>query len=72
MKPIDCYYRSLAFYACVPRVSMKLLNWHFQCGVSILFHFVHQHWCYELICIKGFCINAKKVWMKVQLFLVRV
>jgi len=27
MKQIYYYYRFLTFYACVPRVSMKLLNW---------------------------------------------
>jgi len=21
-----------------------------------IFHFVQRYWCYELICIKGFCI----------------
>jgi len=26
-----------------------------------IFHFMHQYWCYELICIKGYCISAKKV-----------
>jgi len=30
MKQIYYYFRSLKFYACVPRVSMKLLNGQFQ------------------------------------------
>jgi len=24
-----------------------------------MFHFVHQYWCYELLCIKGCCMSAK-------------
>jgi len=40
---------------------MKLLNWQFQYwDFNKYFIFVHRYWCYELICIKGFCISMKK------------
>jgi len=60
MKQIYYYYRFSTFYACVPRVSMKLLNWSFQYWH---FNWYFIHWRYELLCIKRCCIKRKKFWM---------
>jgi len=52
-------YRSLTFYAMYATSVNELTklavsaNWHFNK------YFIY-YWCYELICMKGYCIIAKK------------
>jgi len=56
MKQVCYCHRFLTFYARMPLVSMKLLNWQFQYWYFNKYFISYTGWCYELIWLKGYWI----------------